>query len=56
MEIAEGRVDSILRAEELARSVLPNTTHSKYIDTRPLLQWKHFFTFETMFMHRIIPV
>lgn len=42
-EFAEARGDSQLRAKELARSVLPNAIYSRYIDTRPLRQWKHFF-------------
>jgi thymidylate synthase ThyX len=43
MEYAEANGHNKLRAKELARSVLPNATYSKYIDTRPLRQWKHFF-------------
>jgi thymidylate synthase ThyX len=34
---------SKLRAKEQARAVLPNATLSRYIDTRPLRQWRHFF-------------
>ncbi|ALA07274.1 putative thymidylate synthase ThyX [Brevibacillus phage SecTim467] len=42
-EWAEANGHNKLRAKELARSVLPNATHSTYIDTRPLRQWRHFF-------------
>lgn len=43
MEYAKGLGHNQLRAKELARSILPNAIYSKYIDTRPLKQWKHFF-------------
>lgn len=32
-----------LRAKELARPKLPNACSTWYIDTRPLLQWRHYF-------------
>ncbi|MFF2017204.1 FAD-dependent thymidylate synthase [Paenibacillus sp. NPDC058177] len=43
MAFCESRGDSKLRAKELASSILPNAIYSRYIETRPLKQWKHLF-------------
>lgn len=41
MDYAKAAGNGKLRAQEIARSILPNNTYTTYIDTRPLKQWKH---------------